>query len=69
MYLLASALFFTALAYALMVSAVERAIKFGNDLTTQGPRFYDIPVAMEGNRTPVVRNSRIGQQPIAMAGE
>jgi hypothetical protein len=40
----------SSLAYALMVSAVENAIKFGNDLTMQGPRFYDIPVAMEGNR-------------------
>jgi hypothetical protein len=40
----------SSLAYALMVSAVENAIKFGNDLTMQGPRFYDIPVAVEGNR-------------------
>jgi hypothetical protein len=40
----------SSLAYALMVSAFENAIKFGNDLTMQGPRFYDIPVAMEGNR-------------------
>jgi hypothetical protein len=40
----------SSLAYALMVSAFENAINFGNDLTMQGPRFYDIPVAMEGNR-------------------
>jgi hypothetical protein len=40
----------SSLAYALMVSAVENAVEFGNDLIMQGPRFYDIPVAMEGNR-------------------
>jgi hypothetical protein len=38
------------LAYGMMVSAFDHAVKTGNDLTLQGPRYYDIPVAAEGNR-------------------
>ena len=40
----------TSTAYALMMTAFDHVLKFGNDLTIQGPRFFDIPVALEGNR-------------------
>jgi hypothetical protein len=40
----------TALAVALMKSAYHHVIEFGNDLIIQGPRFFDIPVAVEVNR-------------------
>jgi hypothetical protein len=40
----------TPLAAAMMKTAYDHVIEFGNDLTIQHPRFDDIPVAMEGNR-------------------
>jgi hypothetical protein len=38
------------LVYGLMKVALDHVMAFGNDLTVQGPRFYDVPVAMELNR-------------------
>jgi hypothetical protein len=38
------------LVYGLMKVALDHVMAFGNDLTVQGPRFYDVPVALELNR-------------------
>jgi hypothetical protein len=38
------------LVYGLIKVAYEHVAAFGNDLTLQGPRFYDVPIAIELNR-------------------
>ncbi len=40
----------SSLASGLIQTATERVVSFGNDLTIQGPRYYDVPVALEVNR-------------------